>query len=285
MQKFSKEFWIERYQEYLSGKTVRSIAKENGTHVQSVYSAFIRAGLNRTVGHINTQVDLNFFSDIKTPVQAYALGLWLTDGYSNRARWSIKLQRQDEKVLKDISAAFYKEPKSLTYDGNSARFDGYSSAVTAQLQKKVRQNKTKKLRVDFNWVPVEFQPALLRGIFDGDGCIAVRSERKHQVQVSICSISKQFLLDVQSFLSLRGIDSSISTEHRKGKLMRVPQGFSSGCHDMHRLHVGPHSEKLKLFNLLYLQDFGPRLSRKFERFKQYHDNTVVRLESKKTSKP
>jgi intein/homing endonuclease len=228
---------------------------------------------------------LSFFSDIKTATQAYALGLWLTDGYTTRTTWNIKLQKQDDEVLKDISKAFYKKPRDLLYDKNSSCFKGYSIKVAQQLREKIRGDKTKGLRVDFKWVPIELQPALLRGIFDGDGSIALRAERKHQVQIYICSISKEFLCDVQAFLHSHGIENNISTERRNGKSMKVPQGFSTCCNDMHRLHIGPHSEKLKLYELLYLQDNGPRILRKFDRFKQYYDNTVVRLESKKSGKP
>lgn len=57
----------------------------------------------------------------------------------------------------------------------------------------------------------EFVSGLLAGIIDGDGCV-----QRDGYRVSICSVSKVFLEDIQKLLLLRGIKSSIKDTNAAG---------------------------------------------------------------------
>lgn len=57
----------------------------------------------------------------------------------------------------------------------------------------------------------EFVSGLLAGIIDGDGCV-----QRDGYRVSICSVSKVFLEDIQKLLLLRGIKSSIKDTNAVG---------------------------------------------------------------------
>lgn len=283
----SEEQWRELYANYLAGKTVRQLAKELNSHVQTVYSGFVRHGFDRSVGFINRNADDNYFNGLKTCTEAYAFGLWLTDGSTTPNYWSIKLQSSDAPVLVAIADNFYKSPHNLLVDGNAVVFNGYSTIVATRLRKLFRGRKTDQLQLNLQEIPVEFRAAVLRGIFDGDGTISLRSERPNQRQVSICSISRVFLEQLQSWLATEhGIETSINIEKREGKLLRVPQGYTTCSHDMLRLQFGTHQARVKLFELMYAPlDDGPKIQRKYEMFRQYYDNAVQLLASKKPALP
>ena len=281
----TKEDWKRIYSRYKAGTSVHSLADELGVHVMTIYSAFVRHGLDRNAERINDKIDESYFKTIRSPTEAYALGLWMADGSANGNSWTIKLAAPDESVLEEISNDFYKEPRRLRREGNACIFSGYSVKVARRLKQMFRGNKTKTLRLDLTQIPKAYWPAVIRGIFDGDGSICSRTGRPNQRQVYICSISKLFLEDIAKVLAQFKISSYILVESRAGKRMRIPGGWTTCSCDMYKLFIGPHDQKVAFYEFLYLNDDGPRIGRKYEMFTQYHGNTVQLLASKSPALP
>lgn len=262
----------------------------------TVYSAFTRRGwlLDGPKRPLNN-ADPTYFETLRTPTEAYAYGLFLTDGYVRPGRWSIKLQSSDEPVLVDISKSFYSgafavsgPSKSLRIyrEKNASIFQGNSRPVASRLLARFPRNKTSRSRAGFDTTKPAMRPALLRGIFDGDGSISARSARPNQRQVNICSINRKFLEEIQEWLSREHrILASISTERRAGKWCRTPSGWSVNCKDMYRLVFTTHESRVALYRLMYLQDDGPRIERKFREYTSYYENAVQLLACKKPELP
>jgi len=275
-----KADWVAIHKEYLAGATVNDLCNKYGLHKQTIYSGFTRNGLSRSIGFVNKNADLDYFKQLRTPTEAYAFGLWLTDGCTISNGWSIKLHKQDEEVLAVLANDFYKEPHPLIYEGNSCKFTGYATPVASRLKAMFRENKTEQLRLVTPPCSSNLMPAVLRGIFDGDGCISLRSSRPRQRRIDICSISESFLLDIQEYLTSKEIHSIINKEKRIGKRMVIKGRISIGTHDMYRLLILERVSQMKLFQLMYTNDDGPRLLRKYNRYSQHHDNIVQLLASK-----
>ena len=281
----TKEDWKRIYARYKAGTSVRKLAIELDVHVMTIYSAFVRHELDRNVGHANDKVNESYFENMQTATEAYAFGLWLTDGSTTKGAWTIKLAKGDEAVLAQISKDFYRTPRPLRYEENACIFLGYSVKVARRLKSRFRGNKTKTLRLDISAIPKALVPAVIRGIFDGDGSISSRKDRPNQRQVYICSISKGFLEDVGCVLGRAGIDSYICKESRAGKRMRIPGGWTTCSCDMYKLFIGTHADRVAFYEYLYNNDDGPRLQRKYDKFTQYHGNAVQLLALKAPALP
>ena len=281
----TKEDWKKIYARYKAGTSIRKLAADLGVHVMTVYSAFVRHEFGRNAKRVNDKVNESYFEKIRTPVEAYALGLWLADGSTTKSAWTIKLAKGDEATLKQISDDFYKTPRPLKHEDNACVFSGYSVKVARRLKSKFRGNKTNTLRLDETKIPKAMVPAVVRGVFDGDGSISFRKDRPNQRQVYICSISEDFLKDIGSILGKSGIASYICKENRAGKRLRIPGGWTVCSCDMYKLFIGTHAARVAFYEYLYGSDDGPRLQRKYDRFTQYYGNTVQLLASKAPALP
>jgi len=275
-----KADWVLIYNEYLAGATVSDLRDKYGLHRQTIYSGFLRNGLPRSIGFVNKNADLDYFKQLRTPTEAYAFGLWLTDGCATPHTWSIKLQRQDEAVLAAIAEDFYKTAHPLLYEGNACRFNGYANPVAARLRGLFRGDKTETLRLITPPCSPDLMPAVIRGIFDGDGCISLDKHSPNSLPVTICSISEAFLVDIQNYLATQGVATRIGVERLVGKPMCIQGRKGVYKHDMYRLFIRGMQNKVAFFELLYNKDTGPRMLRKFNRYSQYYDNIVQLLASK-----
>jgi hypothetical protein len=277
--------WKQVYARYKAGVSVRKLAAELGVHVMTIYSAFARHGLDRNVERVNDKVDESYFETIRTPTEAYALGLWLADGSTTKNAWTIKLAKSDEAILRRISDDFYKTPRPLSYEDNACMFFGYSVKVARRLRSKFRGSKTKNLRLDSTAIPKALMPSVIRGIFDGDGSISYRRDRPNQRQIYICSISESFLKDIGAVLGEAGIASYVCRETRAGKRLRVPGGWTVCSCDMYKLFIGTHASRVAFYEYLYHNSAGPRIERKYDKFTQYHGNAVQLLALKAPALP
>jgi len=120
-------------------------------------------------------------------------------------------------------------------------------------------------------------PAVIRGIFDGDGCITVNKRRPNNMPVNIYSISEPFLLDIKAYLAAQGVDTFITVDRRKGKPMHINGNGFVANHDMYRLNIAGMLDSARFFELLYTRDDGPKLLRKYNRYKEHYDNIVQLL--------
>ena len=97
-------------------------------------------------------------------------------------------------------------------------------------------------------LPKHLYRHFIRGYFDGDGTVFM--DRKW-LRSNICSISENFLIELQGLLNDENIENRINVEIRKNKKYKVPQGVSENCMNMYRLYVSKQEALKKFYHYLY----------------------------------
>lgn len=270
--------WYKLYRDKVS---VCEIARRYGVHKQTVYSAFYRRDKDVCVGMVNRKYREDFFDVVDTDEKAYVLGLIMADGCVSRKNTvTIKLQIGDADLLKQISQILSPGYETITYEKNTAVYHVYSKVLSARIAELLRYKKTETMEYP-KWLSPEMHGAFIRGVFDGDGSIGVRTARKRQMQINICSISEKFLSGIQRVLTDAGVTSCMQRERRVGKKTKMPQGFATCLHDMYRLVFSSHAGRVALFEFMYSKSTTLCMRRKFVLYKTYYDNAVRILAVKK----
>jgi hypothetical protein len=275
------------YQRHLAGETILNISKDTGIHISSIYTHFQK---NKWTYNKNIQirqagyfVNDNYLDNIDNEDKAYFLGWLLSDGCIKNNSISLKLKYNDEYIIREMFNKFSNGYKMGT-DKNSRRMSLSSTKMISALKKLgCVENKTK---VGFNLPNIsnDLFRHFVRGYFDGDGTIGIRSDRLNQIHVSICSIDNKFLIQLQEKLYEHNILSVIHKENRNGKSLKRPDGiYYTNNKDMFRLIIPTHKEKLKFYEFLY-NDCTIKLIRKYDKYKKYYLNTQLTLKRKNSNK-
>ena len=114
-------------------------------------------------------------------------------------RITLKLKYGDEYIIKEMFNKFSSGYK-IGNDKNS-RYMSLSSTKMVCTLKKLGcvENKT-EVGFDLPNISKDLFRHFVRGYFDGDGSVGIRSKRHNQIQVSICSIDNKFLTQLQEKL-------------------------------------------------------------------------------------
>lgn len=140
--------------------------------------------------HINEQ----FFETIDTEEKAYILGLFASDGNISKSTTNIKLELKytDVDILEKIKKAmnynfnlihyYYKSHFSNSdkiYDNHLIRLNITNKYIYNDIQKYgLTPNKSKTLNVNLDLIPRELFHHFLRGMWDGDGSIAISYSKR-----------------------------------------------------------------------------------------------------------
>lgn len=118
----------------------------------------------------------------------------------------------------------------------------------------------KSLDMRFPEIPDSVLPDFIRGYFDGDGSIILKTNQHNTYgQASFTSGSIEFLTILQEKLRFFGVESHLYKDGR-------------ATNNSYYLRVIKRSELEKLFILMYYQGYNEtRLDRKYNKFKQYLD--------------
>jgi len=152
------------------------------------------------------KLDDNFFSEIDSPEKAYILGWIASDGHVGKnGSITIQIHEKDKKILfdmrdlvcKQIPIVEYKKKNqcSLTFNSKKMSIDICRWLCMATPGKKSKTVQFPNLKNDLlTW-------NFLRGLFDGDGCIANPKINKKRVYpaCSIASISSPMKKGIQKF--------------------------------------------------------------------------------------
>lgn len=164
--------------DYKSGLSSIKLAQKYGfKRPKSILDILSKYNISRRSTARITEYNRDFFLNICTEVEAYALGLFLTDGYvlSSGNAISIQLQERDAGILYDLAEHIGKSCKFLCIKPKSIRHQPMIR-MTIHCKQIVQQAKayglvhrkthTLKLRKK---IRPDLIPAFCRGIFDGDG--------------------------------------------------------------------------------------------------------------------
>lgn len=218
----------------------------------SLYSALRRfeIPLRRTRCRVNED-----FFDVLTPASAWVLGLWITDGSveSHKNSRRLRIGFSDKQLLFAVHTLLGAE-NVVSY--SSRKNFWYFKVSSHSLYESLRAfgvREKKSLRTVFPDVSDDILPHLVRGIFDGDGCVYIRKNRNLPV-AEIVSAARPFLEEMSSRIhSVLDLNSSIRA---------APD---SRCY---RLNFSTQSS-LTLAAWMYHDSAGLRCDAKFRRFSSY----------------
>lgn len=203
--------------------------------------------------------DIGVFSrnDVADSVKKYIIGLILTDGCLRKNGKSITIcislkDRYMIEMIHDIACP----SKKIYKDGNNwqvvwkNRFDSdYLESISITCRKTL----TVKLpSLDNMW-------SLVRGIFDGDGCVFISKTRDSYtgkiysyVYISITSGSIHLIEELSEFLSNNNICNTINKDSRKG--------------NVYYLKIRKRESVKRMRDLMYAQAGNWKLERKYKIF-------------------
>ena len=274
------------YQRHLAGEPILKISKETGIHVQTIYTHFQKNNWTYNkdiqIRQDGYYVNDNYLDAIDSEDKAYFLGWMLSDGNVCNNHLTLKLNYNDEYIIKEMFGKF-STGHTVTIDKNGRAMQVSSTKLINSLKSLgCVENKTV---VGFNLpnIPNDLFKHFVRGYFDGDGSIGIRSARPNQLQISICSVDNNFLNQLKNKLLEFNINSQIYKENRSGISLKTPTNESNiNCKDMFRIVFPTHEERLKFYDFIYSQ-CTIKLQRKYDKYTEYYQNTIAAHELEKSN--
>lgn len=205
--------------------------------------------------------DLNYFKSIDGKDKAYILGFLLTDGsIGKRGAIRFEISERDIEVLHYIRSNISPETPikyvERTRSRNQYTWTSKTVLVTFKAKNYVEDlrvygivpSKTYERQILPN-IPEEFMPDLIRGIFDGDGCVCI--DRKYPRVYFTGELN--LLNELALYLYKKGIISKLCKVFTKPKQYDCVFSF------------GSQKDTFSFFNYIY-KDAPFYLTRKFKKF-------------------
>lgn len=267
MQVYRNKYPIEFYEEcskYLKGgHSLKECSDKYNINYTTLRSNLIRLGLRKPsrVGKINKEVSFNenYFDNIDTHNKAYFLGLLMSDGYICRTAYScavgIALQMSDIYILEKLKEEVNGTAKITKYK-NSCKFVMNGSKHMFDTLKKYGFDENKS-HTDYAVpdIPEEYLNSFIRGYFDGDGCITIKSTGYSVT--SICCNSLTFLESLKAVLTDTFSIPDIRVVCEQGKRKNP----------LYVLYITTKKNQ-KMFRDLIYQNDEIKLIRKYEKFEK-----------------
>ena len=253
MKKLSKEieqYIINCYKD--DKKSQYSISKDLNIHHTTVNNILKRNNIE--IKKWQYSINHNYFEKINTPDKAYFLGWMISDGCNKRRGIHINLQKRDDYILKKFKECIeYEGPLSL-HKGKCKNCQDMTSLVIFSDKLSEDLNKLgvvpKKSKVTyFPKVQKELCPYVIRGIFEGDGCISEIKKGLYRVGFSG---SEKLMTDVLDILKKECDINDL-------KLGKV------GKQDTRTLVITGSYQVLRVMNYIYKDRLDLVLSRKYEK--------------------
>jgi len=210
-------------------------------------------------------IDHNFFKTW-SPDMAYIFGLWFSDGYICKGRswvFGITLDKKDKYLLQRILKKMGSNHK-LYANKNTFSISICSGEIVQDILN-LGGNTRKSLVSVFPYVPREYLPDFIRGVFDGDGSI-FKIKHRNGYSSNFISGSKKFIF------SLKDVLEENICEFRCSVTKKLP--MVSAFKNSRRLIISKHNSyclNLSTNNTRRLRDFmyqnisELRMIRKYDR--------------------
>lgn len=204
--------------------------------------------------------DENYFDHIDTFNKAYFLGLLLSDGYVCKTAYGkkvgIALQLNDQYILEEFKKDINLKTNIYTYKNSCKIVLSGSNHIVEKLEEYgIIENKSRCEYAVPN-IPSNYLSSFIRGYFDGDGCITIKSTGYSCV--SICSNSNLFINSLKETLL------SISNNFINIRV-RTEQGNRKN--PLYVLYITRINDQNIFKDIIYSDD-GCRLIRKYDKFKK-----------------
>ncbi len=196
-------------------------------------------------------INENFFDTI-TNESAYVLGWILTDGciqYIPQKKYCIRFQVKDKEILEKIRDVMggNQEIKQDKRDGLWLLIINSKKLVKRLMDLGIVPNKTKITYIS-DEIPMSVMPALIRGIFDGDGSVSIfyKNTTKRRLRSYICSASRALIDQIALIL--------------KDEIGIIPKIYSEQTNPMatcplYKLIMGG-TESYAFYRYIYNEDCG-----------------------------
>lgn len=216
---------------------------------------------------IAIQTQKGLFGNKKMVKEAFLLGLYQADGTQSKDSVMIDLWENDFDLLDEVQEAYdyvcdtYKTQISKyngrTYD--NPRFGDCFVQDESDKKKRLRGKALKKaLNFEKGYVPSwiwesdeETLWQYIRGLYYADGTVFKSSSTGEPIQISLASIDKEFLQEIQIILANLGMQSSIRLLRKAGKTL-LPDGNGGkkyyDCQDCYRLIIGNKNDAIVFEN-------------------------------------
>lgn len=194
-------------------------------------------------------------------IQKYILGLIITDGCitKNGKKFVICISLKDKEMIEQIRNIVCKTKKVYKDGNNGYQVKWRNSKDISYLSKlNIAQRKTYTVGVPY----FEHNMGhLIRGLFDGDGCVynstTTDNDKKYTYQyISFTSGSKQFVDDLSKFLTDNDINHKINLDSRRKEC----------ANKTYYVKIYKQKEVQKLKNLMYENCNEWKLQRKYDLF-------------------
>jgi transposase-like protein len=268
--KFSKEKELEIIKLYKAGMTQKDIAIKFNTFNTSIRRVLLRNNIiPRNVSKTNRFCKHNPFKSYKKhdEYSEYFLGMLLTDGCiveeKNTKRCStinLSLTATDDYIIKAFRDwASPKQKISYVHQKINGSFMASvnitnNEAVEWLYRKGNFKNKSYFCKI---YCPITWN--ILRGIFDGDG--GFHKANKDGLHFFICGFSKDFMIQVNTFLQKQGIKSNI-------RFAEPDKWHKNG---LYYVDVTNYADVIKIGINMYC-NAHIYLKRKYERWLTFYEN-------------
>ena len=206
----------------------------------------------------------SFFKSINNESSAYVLGLLLADGYVDQESFSISLQEGDLNILKKIQGVIYENRENpniglrdFSHKENSQnqyRLYVYSPVMAKDLDRLgCHQKKSFTAYIEDIFIKENMYKHIIRGFFDGDGCIH-KSSRDGQYKILFTTSSERLAIQINDCLRKNEIVSNIYNKQRESMTYSVEVSELKSIHN--------------LFKFLY-EDSSLFMERKFVKFVEF----------------
>lgn len=201
-----------------------------------------------------------FRDNIDDYIQKYILGLIITDGCitKNGNNFVICISLKDKEMVEQIRNIVCKT-KNIYKDGNNYQVKWRNSKDISYLEKlNIVQRKTYMVGIPYFECNMWH---LIRGLFDGDGCIynstTINNGKQYVYQfISSTSGSKQFVDDLSKFLTDNNINHKINIDSRR----------KDSVNKTYYVKIYKNKDVQKLKNLMYKDCNDWKLKRKYDVF-------------------
>jgi len=195
------------------------------------------------IGKIKKSVNHNYFKKWSHNM-SYVLGLWWADGCICQDTFSIKLHKNDERLLKEVA-----DEMSSTYPiyfNKNCRFISFVSKEMVADIKCRGGSERKSLICSFPTIPSQYLPDFIRGYFDGDGCVyKIKNKKSFSYRSTFVSGSSKFIYSLHSILKneIDKFKGSIFCQ-KIAKGSKLPEGnFLKKQSIVYSLHIGINDTK------------------------------------------
>uniref|UniRef100_A0A6C0JS51 DOD-type homing endonuclease domain-containing protein n=1 Tax=viral metagenome TaxID=1070528 RepID=A0A6C0JS51_9ZZZZ len=193
----------------------KSMLKYDGKYKCSTCVNFLSRGRNHSSCKYKT-VDDSLMKNIDSEEKAYFLGWIASDGYINKEYISIKIHKNDIKMIETLRDFICKElPLFYRTSGeNCVGFKINSKEMVEDMCRHLKIKPGKKSRtVGFPDLDSDkLTLAFIRGLFDGDGTLTPLAGNNNQRACSIASISETMKKSIKIFFSKFDIYCYISPD-------------------------------------------------------------------------